>query len=92
MMLMEHVPLALVHLLNTHRCILDMVVVHVGESNFFRVSNKQQRINVAAMTTRTKKLLKSVDMHSEGCCAIFYSHMLSFPGMLDGQATCGLLS
>ena len=31
------------------------------------------------MTVKVKKLLKSVDTHSEGCRAVFYSHMVSLP-------------
>ena len=33
-MLMEHVQMALIHLLNTHRCIPDVIVIHIGESDF----------------------------------------------------------
>ena len=34
------------------------------------------------MTTKVKKLLKSVDTHSAGCWAVFYSHMVSLPWYL----------
>ena len=40
-MLMEHVLMALIHLLNEHRCIPDVIVIHVGESDFSQESNKQ---------------------------------------------------
>ena len=56
-MLMEHVPMVLIHLLNTHRCIPDIVVIHVGESDFSWELNEQQRCNVADMTAKVKKLL-----------------------------------
>ena len=78
-MLMEHVPLPLMHLLNTHRCIPDMIVVHAGKSDFSREMNKQQHCNVADMTVKVKNLLKPVDTHSEGCWAVFYSHLVSLP-------------
>ena len=78
-MLMEHVPLALVHLLNTQRCIADMIVIHIAESDFLTEMNKQQCCNVAGMTVKVKKLFKSVDTHSEGCQVVFYSHMVSLP-------------
>ena len=78
-MLMEHVPMALIHLLNTHRCIPDVIVFCAGESDFSWESNKQQRCNVADVTAKVKKLLKSVDTHSVGCRAVFYSHMVSLP-------------
>ena len=78
-MLMEHVLMVLIHLLNTYRCIPDIVVIHIGESDFSRESNKQQKCNVADMTAKVKKLLKSVDTHSVGCMAVFYSHMVSLP-------------
>ena len=51
-MLMEHVPMALIHLLNMHRCIPDVIVIHIGESDFSQESNKQQRCNVADMTAK----------------------------------------
>ena len=69
---MEHVLLALIHLLNTHRYIQDIIVIHIGESDFLREMNKQQYCNVADMTVKVKKLLKSVDTHSKGCQAVFY--------------------
>ena len=42
-MLMEHVLMALIHLLSEHRCILNVIVIHVIESDFSWESNKQQR-------------------------------------------------
>ena len=78
-MLMEHVPWALVDLLNKHKQILDMEVIHIGESDFSRVCNKQQRLNVVDMMGKVKKLLKSVDTHLKGCSAVFFSHMVSLP-------------
>ena len=78
-MLVEHVLMALIHLLNEHGCILDVIVVHISDSDFSWTSNKQQRCNVAEMTAKVKKILKSVDTHSVGCRAVFYSHMVSLP-------------
>ena len=78
-MLMEHVPTALIHLLNMHKCIPDVIVIHVGESDFSQVSNKQPRCNVEKLTAKVKKLLKLVDTHSVRCRAVFYSHMVSLP-------------
>ena len=57
-MLMEHVLLALIHLLNEHRCVPDVIVIHVGESDFSQEYNKQQRCNVVEMTARVKKNTK----------------------------------
>ena len=65
-MLMEHIPMVLVHLLNMHKCIPDVIVIHVGESDLSQESNKQQRCNVAEMTVKLKKLPKSVDTHLAG--------------------------
>ena len=90
-MLIEHMPMALFHLLNTHRYIPDIIVIHVRESYFSQESNKQQRCNVADMTAKVKKLLKSVDLHSVDCRAVFYSHMVSLPwyvGWNKQQAAC----
>ena len=78
-MLMEHVLMALIYLLNTHRCIPDVIVTHIRELDFLWESNKQQHCNVAHMTAKVKKLLKSVDTCSAGCRAVFYSHMVSLP-------------
>ena len=80
----------LIHLLNTQRCIPD-VVIHVGESDFSLESNKQQRCNVADMTAKVKKLLKSMDTHSVGCRAVFtliwfYCHGM-WAGTNNGQPT-----
>ena len=33
-MLMEHVLFTLIYLLNKHRCVPDVIVIHVGESDF----------------------------------------------------------
>ena len=40
---------------------------------------QQQRCNVADMTAKVKKLLKSVDTYSVGCRTVFYSHVVSLP-------------
>ena len=90
-MLMEHVLMALIHLLNEHRYILDVIVIHVGKSDFSQASNKQQRCNMVEMTAKVKKILKSVDTHSVECRAVFYSHMVSLPwyvGWTNQRATC----
>ena len=74
-----------------HRCIPDVIVIYVGESDFSQESNKQQRCNVAEMTARVRKLLKLVDTHSVGCRAVFYSHMVSLPwyvGWNKQRAAC----
>ena len=57
----------------------DVVVTHISESDFSWESNKQQKCNVVDMTANIKKLLKSVDTHSVGCRAVFYSNMVSMP-------------
>ena len=83
--------MALIHLLNEHRCVPNVIVIHIGGLDFSRESNKQQICNVADMTARVRKLLKSVDTHSVGCRAVFYSHMVSLPwyvGWTKQRATC----
>ena len=88
-MLMEHILMALIHFLNMHRCIPDVIVIHTGESLFSGI--KHQRCNMAEMTAKVKKLCKSVDTHSVRCRAVFYSHMVSLPwymGWNKESATC----
>ena len=90
-MLIEHVLTALIHLLNMHRCIPDVIVIHVSKTDFSWESNKQQRCNVVEMTARVRKLLKSMDTHSIGCRAVFYPHMASLPWCVHWnkqRATC----
>ena len=90
-MLMKHVPLVLINLLNEHRCIQDVIVIHISESYFSRESNKQQICNVVEMTARVKKILKSVNTHSVDCGAVYYSHMVSLPwyvGWTKQRAAC----
>ena len=84
MMLMEYMLLALVHLLNTHRCIPDMIVVHIRESDFLRETNKQQRCNVAVMTVKVRNSLSQWTPILKAARWYFTQTWFLCPGMWDG--------
>ena len=85
-MFFDHVPLAVLVLLNSLQYVLQFIVVHVGVLDFSKYNKLQQHQNIEAMMQMGNKLVKAVDTHHvDGFKGIFYSLMVSVPWYLGWQ-------
>ena len=91
-MFFDHVPSAVLDLLNSLQYVPQFIVVHMGASYFSKYKNLQQCQNIEAMVQKVNKLAKLVDTyHADGFKEIFYSLMVSvlwYPGWQQQKATC----
>ena len=82
----EHIPSAVMDLLNRLQYVPQFIVVHVGVSDFSKYYNLQQCQNIKTMMQWVNKLIKAVDTHcADGFKGIFYSLMVSVPWYLGWQ-------
>ena len=73
-MFFDHVPSAVLDLLNSVQYVPQFIVVHVGALDFSKYNNLQQCQNIEAMMQKVNKLVKAVDTHNtDGFKGIFYS-------------------
>ena len=79
LMFFDHVPLAVLDLFNTLEYVPQLIVLHVGASDFSKYNNLTQWQNITTMMKKVK-LVKAVDTpHSDGFKGLFYLLMLSVP-------------
>ena len=85
-MFFDHVPLAVLDLLNLLQYVPQFIMVHVGASDFSKYKNLQQHQNIEAMMQKVNKLVKAVATHhADGFKGIFYSLMVFVPWYLGWQ-------
>ena len=85
-MFFDHVPSAVLDLLNSLQYVPQFIVVHMGASNFLKYNNLQQCQNIEAMMQKVNKLVKVFDTHHlDGFKRIFYSLMVSISWYLGWQ-------
>ena len=79
-MFFDHMPSAILDLLNTLQYVLQFIMVHVGASKFSKYNNLQQHQNIKAMMQKVKNLVKVMGTHhSDGFKGILYSLMILVP-------------
>ena len=79
-MFFEHVPAAVLDLLNSLQYIPLFILIHAGASDFSKYNNLKQKINIKNMMHHVNRLVKAVDTHhSDGFKGVFYSLVVSVP-------------
>ena len=90
-MFFNHIPSAILDLLNMLQYVPQFIVVHMGVSDFSKYNNLQQCQNIKTMISKVNRLVKAVDTHhSDGFKGVFYSLMISmswYPGWQQQKAT-----
>ena len=90
-MFFDHVPSVTLDLLNMLQYVPQVIIDHVGASDFSKYKNLQQCQNIKTMMTKVNKLVKAVETHhSDEFKGIFYSLMvlaLWYPGWQQQKAT-----
>ena len=77
-MFFDHVPSAILDLLNSLQYVPQFIMVHMGTSEFLKYNNLQRCQNIKIMMQKVNKLVKAVDTHhADGFYGIFYSLMIS---------------
>ena len=83
----DHIPSAILDLLNMMQYVPQFIVVHVGAVDLSKYNNLQQHQNIKTMMSKVIKLVKAVDTHHlEVFKGVFYSLMISIPGILAGSS------
>ena len=78
-MLLEHMPAAVLDMINYYKYLLKLVVINVGASDFMRFSNNQQRANIKRMVSSCKALTKQVVRSTDNFQGFFLNLMISLP-------------
>ena len=85
-MFFDHVPSAVLDLLNSLQYVPQFIVVYMGALDFSKYNDLQQHQNIEALMQKVNKLVKAVDTHhADGFKGIFYSLMVSVPWYLGWQ-------
>ena len=78
-MLLEHMPSAVLDMINYYRYLLELVMINVGASDLTRFSNSQQRANIKRMVSSCKALTKQVVRPTDNFRGFFLNLMISLP-------------
>lgn len=81
--------MGLITMLNHFRYLLNLIIVHVGATNFSREHNALQRHHVSFMVQEINHILDNVACYTKHCHSILYSFLLGqlwFLGWKDQMA------
>ena len=78
-MLLEHVPAAVLDMINHYKYLPELVVVKVRTSDFTRYTNSQQWPNIRKMVISCKALTKQVIRSTDTFKGFFLNLMISLP-------------
>ena len=78
-MLLEHMPAAVLDMINYYKYLPELVVINVRASDFTKYSNSQQRANIRKMVSSCKALTKLVIRPTDNFWGFVLNLMISLP-------------
>ena len=78
-MLLEHTLAAVQDMVNRYKYLPQLIIVHLGASDFSRVTNHQIWINIQNMVLNCKKITTAACRSTDSFCGFMFSLMLSLP-------------
>ena len=76
-MLLEHMPAMVLNLVNRYKYLPELIIVHVGASEFSRITNHQIWTNIHNIVINCKKITTAVTRSTDSYCGFMFSLMLS---------------
>ena len=78
-MSLEHMPAVVLDMINRYKYLPELIVVHVGASDFSRATNHQIRVNIQNMVLSCKKITAVACWSTDLIQGFMISLMLSLP-------------
>ena len=78
-MLLEHMPAAVLNMINYYKYLPELVMINVGASDFTRFSKSQQRANIKRIVSSCKAHTKQVIRPMDNFRRFFLNLMISLP-------------
>ena len=77
--LLVHMPAMVLDMVNRCKYLPDLIVVHIGASDFSRVTNHQIRVNIQNMVLSCKKITVAACRSTDTFRGFMFSLMLCLP-------------
>ena len=78
-MMLEHMPAAVLDMVNRYKYLPELIIIHVGALDFSRVTNHQICTNIKNMVLNCKKITTAIRRSTDSFRGFMFSLMLSLP-------------
>ena len=78
-MMLEHTPAMVLNMVIRYKYLPELIIIHVGASNFSRVTNHQIQVNIQNMVPSCKKITIAAYRSTDSFQGFIFLLMLSLP-------------